>query len=107
MALTIACHVSRDMLGAVTDAAFGMFQDELLDALRDEWPDAEVTVEEGEEQSIEVSGVPADAEKDVRDRIDDILDEVLEAGEWSEEDQDEYDEESELDEDEEEDEDDR
>lgn len=104
MALTITCKVSHDMLGVVSDEAFEKFREELIEALQDEWPDAEVTVEEEEEAAVEVSGIHADAEQDVRDRIDDILDEVLEAGEWSEEDGDDYDEESEPDEEEEDDE---
>lgn len=100
MAMTIACKVSRGMLGVVSDEAFEKFREELIEALQDEWPDAEVAVEEEEEAAIEVSGIHADAEQDVRDRIDDILDEVLEAGEWSEEDGDDFEEEPEEEEDE-------
>ena len=100
--LSITHYTSHEPLGVVSDEEYQRFKDQLLEAFREEWPDAIVSIEDDEEPYTEVDGVSGQAEQDVRDRMDDIVNEVIDSGDWREEEEDPYDEEEELDDEEEE-----
>ena len=100
--LTINYFASHDILGLVSDEEYQRFKDQLLVAFQDEWPDAIVSIEDDEEPYTQVDGVSGQAEKDVRDRIEDIVNEVIDSGDWREEEEDPYEGEEELDDEEEE-----
>ena len=101
--LSITHYTSHEPLGLVSDEEYQRFKDKLLEAFQDEWPDAVVSIEDDEEPYTEVVGVSGQAEKDVRDRIEDIVTEVIDSGDWRDAEDDPYEEEEELDEEEEED----
>ncbi len=100
--LSITHYTSHEPLGIVSDEEYQRFKDQLLAAFQDEWPDAIVSIEDDEEPYTEVDGVSGQAEQDVRDRIEDIVNEVIDSGDWREEDEGPYEEEEELDDEEEE-----
>lgn len=102
--LSITYTASRDLLGMVSDEEFQRFKDELLEAFQEEWPDAAVAIEDDEEAFLDLDGISGQAEQDVRDRIEDIVGEIVENAAWQDEEDDFYDEKDELDEKEEEDE---
>ncbi|HWQ37485.1 MAG TPA: hypothetical protein VNM24_02590 [Burkholderiales bacterium] len=99
--LEITYYASRDMLGMVSDEEYERFKDMLLDAFQEEWPDAQITIEDDEEAYVDLDGVSGDAEQDVRDRVEDIVNDVIDSGAWQDEEEDPYAEEEEFDEDEE------
>ena len=100
--LSIFHYTSHEPLGIVSDEEYQRFKDQLLVAFQDEWPDAVVAIEDDEEPYTQVNGVSGQAEKDVRDRIEDIVNEVIDSGDWREEEEDPYEVEEELDDEEEE-----
>ena len=100
--LSIFHYTSHEPLGIVSDEEYQRFKDQLLVAFQEEWPDAVVSIEDDEEPRTEVDGVSGQAEKDVRDRMDDIVNEVIDSGDWRDEEEDPYSEEEELDDEEEE-----
>lgn len=95
--LSITYTASRDLLGMVSEEEFQRFKDELLDAFQEEWPDASVAIEDDEEAFLDLDGISGQAEQDVRDRIEDIVADVVETAAWQDEDDDFYDEEDEPD----------
>ena len=95
--LSITHYASHEPLGIVSDEEYQRFKDQLLDAFQEEWPEAIVSIEDDEEPYTEVDGVSGQAEKDVRDRMDDIVNEVIDSGDWRDEEEDPYNEEEELD----------
>ena len=54
--------------------------------MQDEWPDAQISIEDDEDAMLEVEGLGGQAEQDVRDRIEDIVAELVESADWQEED---------------------
>lgn len=100
--LSITHYTSHEPLGIVSDEEYQRFKNQLLEAFQEEWPDAIVSIEDDEEPYTEVDGVSGQAEKDVRDRIEDIVNEVIDSGDWREEEGDPYEEEEKLDDEEEE-----
>ena len=76
----------------------------MLEAFQEEWPDATVAIEDDEEAFVDLDGISGQAEQDVRDRIEDIVNEVIDDGGWQDEEDDFYDEEDKVDSEEEEDE---
>lgn len=95
--LSITYTASRDLLGMVSEEEFQRFKDELLDAFQEEWPDASVAIEDDEEAFLDLDGISGQAEQDVRDRIEDIVADIVETAAWQDEDDDFYDEEDEPD----------
>jgi hypothetical protein len=99
--LTITYSASRDMLGMVSDEEYERFKDLLLDAFQEEWPDAQISLEDDEEARLAIDGVKGLAEQDVKGRVEDIVSDTIDSAEWQDEDEDVYDEDEEIDEDEE------
>lgn len=102
--LTITYTTSRDLLGMVSEEEYQRFKDQVFEAFQEEWPDATVAIEDDEEAFLDLDGISGQAEQDVRDRIEDIVSDIIETATWQDEDDELYDEEDELDEEEEEDE---
>ncbi|HEX7812791.1 MAG TPA: hypothetical protein VF460_12860 [Burkholderiales bacterium] len=102
--LSITYTASRDLLGMVSEEEYHRFKDQVLEAFQQEWPDATVAIEDDEEAFLDLDGISGQAEQDVRDRIEDIVSDIIETAAWQDEEDDFYDEEDELDEEEEEDE---
>jgi len=100
--LSITHYTSHEPLGIVSDEEYQRFKDQLLEAFQEEWPEAIVSIEDDEEPYTDVGGVSGQAEQDVRDRIEDIVNEVIDSGDWRDEEEDPYEEEEELDDEEEE-----
>jgi hypothetical protein len=100
--LSITHYTSHEPLGIVSDEEYQRFKDQLLQQFQEEWPDAMVSIEDDEEPRTEVDGVSGQAEQDVRDRIEDIVNEVIDSGDWRDEEEDPYEDEEELDDEEEE-----
>ena len=100
--LSITHYTSHEPLGIVSDEEYQRFKDQLLQEFQEEWPDAMVSIEDDEEPRTEVDGVSGQAEQDVRDRIEDIVNEVIDSGDWRDEEEDPYEDEEELDDEEEE-----
>ena len=100
--LSITHYTSHEPLGIVSDEEYQRFKDQLLEEFQEEWPDAIVSIEDDEEPYTEVDGVSGQAERDVRDRIEDIVNEVIDSGDWRDEEEDPYEEEEEVDDEEEE-----
>ncbi|HYN28045.1 MAG TPA: hypothetical protein VES94_07085 [Burkholderiales bacterium] len=100
--LSITHYTSHEPLGIVSDEEYQRFKDQLREEFQEEWPDAIVSIEDDEEPRTEVHGVSGQAEQDVRDRVEDIVNEVIDSGDWRDEEEDPYDEEEELDDEEEE-----
>ena len=90
--LSIAYFVNHDLLGVVSEEEYQQFKNQLLLAFQEEWPDAAITVDDDEEVYVETGGISGQAELDVRVRIADIVNEVLDSGEWQEDEEDFYDE---------------
>jgi hypothetical protein len=90
--LSIAYFANHDLLGVVTEEEYERFKGQLLQALQEEWPDATVTIDDDEEVYVETGGIDGQAELDVRGRIADIVNEVIDSAEWEEEDEDFYEE---------------
>jgi len=100
--LSITHYTSHEPLGIVSDEEYQRYKDQLLEEFQEEWPDAIVSIEDDEEPRTDVDGVSGQAERDVRDRIEDIVNEVIDSGDWRDEEEDPYEEEEELDDEEEE-----
>ncbi len=83
--LTITYFVSHDMLGVPSDEEVEHFKDLLLEGLQDEWPEAQVAIEDDEDARAELSGLSGQSLQDVQDRVDDIVNGILDAGAWEEE----------------------
>ena len=83
--LSITYYVSQDMLGVPSDDELERFKDLLLEALQDEWPDAQVAIEDDEDERAEIDGPSGRFLQDVEDRVNDIVDELLEDGAWRDE----------------------
>lgn len=83
--LSITYYVSQDMLGVPSDEELERFKDLLLDALQDEWPEAQVAIEDGEDERAEIEGLSGQPLQDVEDRVDDIVSEILDSGDWLDE----------------------
>lgn len=101
--LAITYSASRDQLGMVSEEEFQRFKDQLLEAFQEEWPDATVTIDDDEEANLDLDGIGGQAEQDVRDRVEDIVSETIESGDWEDEEDDLYEDEDEVDDEEEED----
>ena len=83
--LSITYYVSQDMLGVPSDDELERFKDLLQEALQDEWPDAQVAIEDDEDERAEIDGPSGRFLQDVEDRVNDIVDELLEDGAWRDE----------------------
>ncbi|HUF21187.1 MAG TPA: hypothetical protein VMP00_10580 [Burkholderiales bacterium] len=83
--LVIAYYASQDTLGVTTDEEYGRFKDLVVEAFQEEWPDAMISVEDDEESHLDIDGVSGQAEVDVRARVEDIVSEVINAGDWQNE----------------------
>lgn len=83
--LSITYYVSHDMLGVPSDDELERFKDLLLEALQDEWPDAQISIEDDEDERAHIDGPSGQFLQDVEDRVKDIVDEILEAGAWRDE----------------------
>ena len=94
--LSIAYFANHDLLGVVSEEEYEQFKSQLLQELQEEWPDATVTIDDDEDVYFETKGVGGQAELDVRARVADIVKEVIDSGDWQEEEEDLYDEEEEL-----------
>ncbi|NIO39745.1 MAG: hypothetical protein GTO41_05840 [Burkholderiales bacterium] len=86
--LSITYYVSQDMLGVPSDEELERFKDLLLDALQDEWPDAQISIEDSEDEHVEIDGPSGQFLQDVEDRVNDIVDGVLEGSAWQDEEED-------------------
>lgn len=93
--LSIAYFANHDLLGVVSEEEYERFKGQLLQAFQEEWPDATVTIDDDEEVYVETGGITGQAELDVSGRIADIVNEVIDSGEWQEDEEDFYDEEDE------------
>lgn len=80
--LSITYYVSHDMLGVPSDDELERFKDQLLEAFQDEWPEAQISIEDDEDERAVIDGPSGQFLQDVEDRVDDIVDEVLESGDW-------------------------
>ena len=94
--LSIAYFANHDLLGVVSGEEYEQFKSQLLQALQEEWPDATVTIDDDEDVYLETEGISGQAELDVRSRVADIVKEVIDSGDWQEEEEDFYDDEEEL-----------
>jgi len=94
--LSIAYFANHDLLGLVSEEEYEQFKSQLLQALQEEWPDATVTIDDDEDVYFETQGISGQAELDVRARIADIVKQVIDSGDWQEEEQDFFDDEEEL-----------
>lgn len=88
--LSIAYFANHDLLGVVSEEEYEHFKGELLQALQKEWPDAAITIEDDEEVYVETEGISGQAELDVRSRIADIVNEVIDSAEWKDEEEEFY-----------------
>jgi hypothetical protein len=96
--LSIAYFANHDLLGVVSEEEYERFKSQLLQALQEEWPDATVSIDDDEDVYFETEGISGQAELDVRGRVTDIVKEVIDSGEWQEEEDDFYEDEEEPDE---------
>jgi hypothetical protein len=94
--LSIAYFANHDLLGLVSEEEYEQFKSQLLQALQEEWPDATVTIDDDEDVYFETQGISGQAELDVRARVADIVKEVIDSGDWQEEEEDFYEDEEEL-----------
>ena len=94
--LSIAYFANHDLLGVVSEEEYERFKSQLLQALQEEWPDATVTIDDDEDVYFETKGIGGQAELDVRARVADIVKEVIDSGDWQEEEEDFYDDKEEL-----------
>lgn len=91
-ALVINYYADRELLGMVSDEDYETFKDLLLEELHKEWPKSAITVDDGEQSSIEVD-LPPDAKaddklddlarQDVVTRVQEIVNEVIDNREWA------------------------
>jgi hypothetical protein len=81
---SIAYFANHDLLGVVSEEEYERFKSQLLQALQEEWPDATVTLDDDEEVYVETEGISGQAELDVRSRISDIVNEIIDSAEWEE-----------------------
>jgi hypothetical protein len=88
--LSIAYFTNHDLLGAVSEEEYERFKSQLLQAFQEEWPDATVSIDDDEEVYVETGGIGGQAELDVRGRITDIVNEVIDSADWQEEEEDFY-----------------
>ena len=88
--LSIAYFANHDLLGVVSEEEYEKFKSQLLQALQEEWPDAAITIEDDEEVYVETEGISGQAELDVRSRIADIVNEVIDSAEWKDEEEEFY-----------------
>jgi hypothetical protein len=102
--LSITYSTSRDLLGMVSEEEYQRFKDQLLEAFQEEWPDATVAIDDDEEAYLDLDGITGQAEQDVRDRVEDIVNDVVEDASWQDEEDDFYEEEDKVDDEAEEDE---
>ena len=91
--LSIAYFANHDLLGVVSEEEYEKFKGQLLRAFQEEWPDATISIDDDEEVYVETGGITGQAELDVRGRISDIVNEVIDSGDWQEEEEDFYEEE--------------
>lgn len=91
--LSIAYFANHDLLGVVSEEEYEQFKSQLLQALQEEWPDATVTIDDDEDVYFETKGISGQAELDVRSRVADIVKEVIDSGDWQEEEEDFFDDE--------------
>lgn len=94
--LSIAYFANHDLLGVVSEEEYEQFKSQLLQELQEEWPDATVTIDDDEDVYFETKGISGQAELDVRARVADIVKEVIDSGDWQEEEEDFYDDEEKL-----------
>ncbi|HYJ18148.1 MAG TPA: hypothetical protein VEW72_03130 [Burkholderiales bacterium] len=94
--LSITYSTSRDLLGMVSEEEYQRFKDQLLEAFQEEWPDATVVIDDDEEAFLDLDGITGQAEQDVRDRIEDIVTDIVETASWQDEEDDFYEEEDET-----------
>ena len=94
--LSIAYFANHDLLGVASGEEYEQFKSQLLQALQEEWPEATVTIDDDEDVYFETEGVSGQAELDVRSRVADIVKEVIDSGDWQEEEEDFYDDEEDL-----------
>ncbi|HEX4986002.1 MAG TPA: hypothetical protein VFV71_08015 [Burkholderiales bacterium] len=90
---SIAYFANHDLLGVASEEEYERFKDQLLQALQEEWPDATVSIDDDEDVYVETEGIEGQAEQDVRARITDIVNEVIDSGDWQDEQEDFYDDE--------------
>lgn len=88
--LSISYFANHDLLGVVSEEEYERFKSQLLQALQEEWPDAAITIEDDEEVYFETDGISGQAEVDVRSRIADIVNEVIDSADWKDEEEDFY-----------------
>jgi hypothetical protein len=88
--LSIAYFANHDLLGVVSEEEYERFKSQLLEALQEEWPDTTITIEDDEEVYVETEGIGGQAELDVRSRIADIVNEVIDSAEWKDEEEEFY-----------------
>lgn len=86
--LNITYFVSHDMLGVPSDEEVERFKDLLQEALQEEWPEAQIAIEDDEDARAHIIGLSGQSLQDVQDRVDDILNEILDTGAWKEDDDD-------------------
>ena len=91
--LSIAYFANHDLLGVVSEEEYERFKSQLLQAFQEEWPDATISIDDDEEVYVETGGITEQAELDVRGRISDIVNEVIDSGDWQEAEEDFYEEE--------------
>jgi hypothetical protein len=89
-ALSIAYFANHDLLGVASEEEYERFKSQLLQALQEEWPDATITIDDDEEVYLETEGISGQAELDVRSRIADIVNEVIDSAEWKDEEEEFY-----------------
>jgi hypothetical protein len=89
---SVAYFANHDLLGAATDEEYEKFKSQLLQAFQEEWPTASISIDDDEEVYIETSGISGQAELDVRSRVADIVNEVIDSGNWREDEEDFYEE---------------
>jgi hypothetical protein len=94
--LSITYSTSRDLLGMVSEEEYQRFKDQLLEAFQEEWPDATVVIDDDEEALLDLDGISGQAEQDVRDRIEDIVTDIVETASWQDEEDEFFEEEDET-----------
>ena len=89
---SIGYFANHDLLGVSTDEEYEKFKAQLLQAFQEEWPNASISIDDDEEVYVETSGISGQAELDVRSRVADIVNEVIDSGDWREDEEDFYEE---------------
>lgn len=88
--LSIFYFANHEMLGMASEQEYEQFKELLLEALQAEWPDAVIRVNDDEESYFETNGISGQAELDVRTRINDIVKDVIDTGDWRDEEEEFY-----------------